>query len=214
LGEDQFIGGQALGNMTFPRAQHDFAWSGSDVWTVSYDFCAHYNGTGTAMDNLGSFSLQDSNTARYFIALNTWATPGSKWNANYSVFDGSGQPPGGTTMNAGPAWMNLDVDHWYRQSTTFDFVANRIMSVTIIDLETGDSSTATPDSWFLAGGFFGGGLPLPTALRFFVGGGTGSDAGNVMGWDNLDIEAGAAPVALDESAKPQPIKVSPTAVTH
>src|SRR5262249_8431666 len=133
FGDDQFVGAQALGDGTFPRAQHDFDWSASSVWTVSYDLAVRFNGTLPAVDNLSSFSLQNSEVARYFIALNTWADPAqaTMWNANYVVFNLGGvqQDP----QTPGPEWGKLEVDHWYRQSTTFDFSSNLILSVSITD---------------------------------------------------------------------------------
>src|SRR5260370_6274221 len=83
FGDTQFIGAQASGNGTFSRAQLNFDWSGCGVLTVSYDLCVQYNGSGTAVDNISSFSLQDSLVSRYFIAVNTWAMQGLQWNANY-----------------------------------------------------------------------------------------------------------------------------------
>jgi hypothetical protein len=196
LGEDQFLGEVARGT-AFPRAQLDFDWTTASVWTVSYDFAARYNGILPAMDNVGSFSLQNSLTARYFIAVNTWfdTTTATNWNALYNVFTATGDPL--EFLIAGPQWVNLPVDHWFRQSTTFDLDSNSITSVSITDLDTGDTATVAPNNWYLAGGSSGGGLPAPTALRFFVGGGgEGTEApGNVMGWDNLLIEAGAGPAA-------------------
>jgi hypothetical protein len=211
FGDTQFLGAQALGDTTFPRAQIDYNWGASTVWTVSYDICAGYNGNGTAQDNLSSFSLQDSSFTRSFIALNQWADPGNTWNANYSVYDSTGtQNP---TYNAGDAWSKLAVGNWYRQSTTFDLSANTVLSVSIMDLSTGNSTTYVPTGWYLNGGA-NSQFPLPTALRFFVGGGIGGDPGNVMAFDNLDIEPGAAPVGGDASdAPPKEVKVKANTVT-
>jgi hypothetical protein len=206
LGETQFIGMDGAGGGTFPRAQLDFDWSQSDVWTVSYDLCGRWNGLGAAQNNLGSFSLQDSNTSRSFIQLNVWV-PGSSdhWRALYNVFDAAGM---GTDFQlAGPAWDNLEANHWFNQSVTFDFAQNRILSVSITDLDTGDTTTASPDRWYLQGGA----TPtqaVPTGLRFFVG---GDVMGNIMGFDNLSISPGgpASPGRLTKSIS---VPANPSAV--
>lgn len=152
--------------------------------------------------------------ARHFIAVNTWANPseGTLWNANYIAFTA-----GDVQMDPiipGPQWMNLAVDHWYRQSTTFDFDSNTIVSVSITDLDTGDTATFAPTGWYLRGGASGG-PPLPTSLRFFVGGGD-TATGNVMGFDNLLVVAGGAGAAPNhaESQHPQSIKLKPGSVTQ
>jgi hypothetical protein len=189
-GGGQFLGGTSTG--TNPaRAQHTQNFSGGDgVWSVSYDFAARYNGTLPTAQNLGSFSLQPG-TARSFIALNTWVdlNTGTNWNAQYNVFDAAGVAV--NNQSPGAAWNNLEVNHWYRQNTTFDFNANRILEVSITDLATGTTTTTAPTNWFLAGGSASA-LPLPTDIRFFAGGA----AGNVMGWDNAAISIVPAPGAL------------------
>jgi len=192
LGDDQFLGAQALQLGDFPRAQLDFDFSQATVWTVSYDVATGFNGTLPAFNNLGSFSLQDSTIARYFIQLDTWVNPdvAGPWNAGYLAFDSNG------TMDIDPrspgaAWNNLAVNHWYNVSTTFDFDSNTITSVSITDLDTGDTATFAPNGWYLNGGATGR-PPLPTGLRFFVGGGDmGQD--NVGAWDNLTITVVAGP---------------------
>lgn len=217
LGETQFLGAEVPTD-SFPRAQLDYDWSAASVWTVSYDFAARFNGTLPAADNVGSFSLQDSLVARYFIAVNTWADTFTavQWNASYSAFDADGVLFV-DFASPGPEWQNLSVDHWYRQSTTFDFDSNSITSVSIADLDTGTVATFAPTGWYLAGGAAGG-LPLPTGLRFFVGGG-GVGAvvpGNVMGWDNLLIEPGGgqATPTREGSRNAQPMPMEPGSVTN
>jgi len=206
IGEDQFFGAQTLdqepGNPTFPRGQLNFDWSQSTVWTVSYDFTTAYNGILPALDNISSFSLQDSLVARYFIAVNTWVNPdtATNWDANYIVFDASGVPVDPPGLSPGAAWRNLQVGHWYNESTTFDFDSNTILSVTITDLDTGDSTTFAPNGWYLAGGAVSR-PPLPTALRLFVGGGGAPDGqpGNVGAFDNLEIDSVAGATAPNKS---------------
>jgi hypothetical protein len=186
-GETQFIGSERLAS-NYSRAQLDFDWSQSTVWTVSYDICARWDGTGPPVNNLSSFSLQDSAVNRSFVAVNTWADMvGNSWMANYQIYNAAGQQQ--QFQLAGPEWNNLAVDHWYNQSTTFDLNQNLILSVSITDLDTGDSATVNPDSWYLLGGA-NPTQPLPTALRFFVGGDGTPPNGNVMGFDNLEITPG------------------------
>src|SRR5713101_2869590 len=161
-GEDQFLGAQVFVDGDLARAQLNFDWTAASVWTVSYDFAARYNGFLPASDNLGSFSLQSSVTDRYFIVLDTWVDTFTavQWNTGYLAFDA-----GGTMFIdpavPGPEWQNLSVDHWYRQSTTFDLGSNSITSVSITDLDTGNMATFQPTGWYLAGGASGGGLPPP-----------------------------------------------------
>jgi len=144
FGETQFIGSQNLGDGRNSRAQFDFDWSQASVWTVSYDLCGRWAGTGAPQNNLGSFSLQDSNVARSFIALNVWTTiTGDSWRALYQVYNASGTEQ--IAFLPGPEWDNLDVNHWYNQSTTFDLDQNLVLSVSITDLETGDSATVNPE---------------------------------------------------------------------
>ena len=63
-----------------------------------------------------------------------------------------------------------------------DFATNRILEVSILDLETQQGATVNPKDWYMRGG--AGGMPIPTAFRFFAGGGV---AGNALGFDNFSI---------------------------
>ena len=186
-GEQQFLGARVSVSGSLNRAQLDYDWSATSVWTVSYDLAVRWNGTLPAVDNNSSFSLQDSNTARYFIALNHWRdfAGATRWDADYQAFTADNLL---TQFTAGPQWNNLPVNHWFRQSHTFDFDSNRILSVSITDLETGVTSTVEPTNWYLNGGATGR-PPLPTALRFFIGGDTVT-SGNTAGFDNLVILSG------------------------
>jgi hypothetical protein len=206
-GDTQFIGGATLPGAINPRAQWDYDWNQASVWTVSYDICGQWAGSGPPIDYLGSFSLQDSTVARYFIAVNSWADmTGNFWRANYIIFNAAGvqQNP----QLADPNWDNLQVKHWYNQSVTFDFDQNLILSVSISDLDTGDTATAYPDSWYLAGGA-NPTQPLPTGLRFFVGGGQG----NVLGFDNLVITPGGDYPVRGPRTKSISVPTDPSAVT-
>lgn len=181
-GGAQFAGGISQGGTLLARAEHAEDFTTSNVWTVSLDFAALYNGTPPSAQNLGSFSLQPSATARFFQSLYTWedvAVP-TTFDANYLFFDAAGVASLATLP--GPEWNALVVNHWYRSSTTWDFSTNTILSVSITDLHTGTTATVNPTGWFLAGGASPT-QPLPTAFRLFAGGA----AGNTMGWDNLSV---------------------------
>lgn len=185
VGGNQFIGGRSAGSPMFARAQKDFDFGGG-TYTMAYDMAANFNGSGSSALNLSSFSLQSSatpGTYKSFIALNNFvdlANPAAGFKAEFNVFDSTGAAT--NNLSPGAAWQNLDTNHWYRQFITADFASNRVLSITILDLTTGMSTTATPDGWFMTGGASSS-LALPTGFRFFVG---GSD-GNIMGWDNIYV---------------------------
>ena len=216
FGENQFLGGQSQQPGDLLRAQYDFNWSQATVWTVSYDVATGFNGILPASDFLGSFSLQDSTIARYFVAVNGWVNPDTAdhWNMLYIVFDSTGSMIDPLGTSPGAAWSNLAVDHWYNESTTFDFDSNTILSVSITDLDSGDTATFEPNGWYLAGGASPR-LPLPTALRFFVGGGD-AVPGNVGGYDNVTITAVSGPSIQNGNVSQgvQPVQVKPGPVTN
>ena len=216
FGDAQFLGAQTLQLGDFPRAQLDFDFSQATVWTVSYDIANGFNGVLPAVDNLSSFSLQDSTFARYFIALNTWTNPdtGDHWDAYYAVFNADGSMVDLPGLSPGAAWRNLAVNHWFNQSTTFDFDSNTITSVSITDLDTGDTATFQPNGWYLNGGAVFR-PPLPTGLRYFVGGGD-SYQDNVGSWDNLTITAVAGPSIQNGNVSQgvQPVQIKPGPVTN
>ena len=94
-------------------------------------------------------------------------------------------PPG---LEEAPV-LNLMVDHWYRWETDWDFDTNRVLEVRLRDLTSGTVVRHNPTDWYLQGGpgpTFGG-FALPTAFRFFTGGGTVITATNVMAFDNVSI---------------------------
>jgi hypothetical protein len=192
FGGRQFLGGTSQGGTSFARAQRAVDFSAGGVYVLSYDFAAVFTGTAPSADNLGSFSLQDSVTAKSFIALNRWidnANPSLGWKAEYNVFDAAG-----TALNnqiPGAAWNQLALNHWYRQTTVVDLSTNAILRVAIEDLTTNTVSSVTPTGWFVAGGA-NSVRPMPTGVRFFMGG----NAGNTMGWDNLDIVPAPGTLAL------------------
>jgi len=191
-GQSQFIGATGAGGTSFPRAQHNIDFSSASVWTVSYDVAHRFNGTLPAAQALGSFSLQSATgePARQFIALHNWSNlaTATNWNSVFNVFNAAGVAT--DNLSPGPAWNNLLVDNWYRESITFDLSTNLITSVSITNLTTGVTNTASPTGWYLTGGA-NPTQPLPSAIRFFTGGNV--VAGNVAGWDNLSIQGAAVP---------------------
>ena len=214
----QFLGGE-VACTDFLRAQHDVDFSAGGIWTAFYHVAAGFHGTPPAPNNIGSFSLQGSGMSRNFIALNVWepGMEGTQWSAGYVVYDATGETQ--TFVIPGEAWHNLAVNHWYTQATAFDFDSNRILLVAIVDLETPDIGVVVfPPDWYLAGGATGGGLPLPTAVRFFVGGNdpdTGEIIpGNLQGWDNLAVSLGLPLLAPNSELAPLSISLAPGAVTQ
>jgi hypothetical protein len=186
VGGNQFIGGSSQGGTLFARAQKNFDF-GSGVHTMAYDMAGNFNGTAPSAINLSSVSLTSefgaAGSFKSFIALNNFvdlANPAAGFKAEFNVFDSTGAAT--NNLSPGAAWQNLDTNHWYRQFIDFDFGSNRILSVTILDLTTGMSSTANPDGWYMTGGAASA-LDLPDSFRFFIGGA----AGNTMGWDNINV---------------------------
>jgi hypothetical protein len=192
-GGTQFIAAQALGNGQFARAQMDFDFSTANQWTVEYDIAAHFNDPLPAFSNVGSFTLQPDGN---FIALNIWdddiedgnGSQGQVWDTYYQIYDAQGNALpdiyAPSLDGISSAWIGLVVDNWYHQSVTFDLTLNQIISASITDLTSGNTTTvdltnANPP-WLL--------FPSsPSAVRFFVGGGSGSNPGNVMAIDNFSI---------------------------
>ncbi len=188
FGGEQFAASTTGPTGQLARAQRDHDWSTRTTWTVSYDVLGTTFGTNPALNNLGSFSLQDSATQRFYIQLLVWAdpnNPGAGWHVQFNVFDSAGGAL--NNQSPGPDFQNLQVNHWYRLSTTFDLGSNLITEVRLTDLTTMQTFTANPSGWYLHGGA-NPTRPLPTAFRLFTGGGAGtSPNSNVVAWDNISI---------------------------
>ena len=208
-GGAQFDAGLSVTNVG--RAQHDVAgFAAGGVWTAEVDVnCVWTGAAGAALDNIGSFSLQDSTTTRYFQMLMNWGTtttiitpPGTTL-TNYAPTADKFHMPWGHFTTAVPsgaaaitftlpstAWMDLPVNHWYRVKVKWDFnAANpRILSVSIRDITAGTPEHTDDVSglgWYLQGAQ-GSTFPLPTAVRLFSGG-----IGNASAWDNLTVQPDA-----------------------
>jgi hypothetical protein len=209
-GGTQFDMGQAV--TTSSRAQHDVpGFAAGGVWEAEFDVLGAYNGTLPAADNLGSFSLQDSATTRYFQQLMNWGSgavvigvPVGATLTNYTATADRYHMPIGHFTTAVPsgsaaitfdipsvAWMDLFVNHWYHVKVrwTFDPAAPKILSVSIRDVTAGGAEATTDVSsrdWFLQGGP-GSTFPLPTAVRLFAG-----NLGSVTAWDNVVVRPAPA----------------------
>ncbi len=182
-GGTRFIAGIGEAGGTFERAQRDMSFApGTGVWTAAFDIATTYTGTLPSAQNLGSFSLQDSNVAQSFIALARWTDPNmaNAWNADYVRSDAAGVQI--TEAVPDPGFQNLAINHWYRWETDFDLSTNRIVQLRLTDLTTSTTVVHNPVDWYLFGG--SAGRPTPTGFRFFAGGGV---VGNTVAYDNPSI---------------------------
>ncbi len=196
----QFEGG--LGNATGPaRAQHLINFSAGGVWTASWDCTGRWNGAALpATNNIGSWSMQNSATARYFQQLMSWGGAGNnyqpttspptdhlaladKFHIHWGYFTAL-SPTVIAFSVPGPEWLDLSIDHWYHITCKWDFNAAQILEVSIKDITAGGPTTVsdvTALGWYLQGGP-NSTFPLPTDIRIFAGG-----AGDVSAWDNLVV---------------------------
>lgn len=187
-----------FGNANPARGQHPFNFSSADVFTIGYDFCAdRFGGSLPASNNIGSFSLQDSTVSQYFQTLMVWSdlNTGNAFNHQYGVFAAGGgaisfvNPPD-------PAFTNLNLNTWYRSTTTFSFATHQILSISIDNLHDAAAPVVLDVSglgWYLAGGA-NSTLPRPTDFRIF-GSGAGQNT-NQVGWDNISVVPAPATLAL------------------
>ena len=186
-------GGPVDLDVPFARAQRDIGYGdGTGLWTVTFDIAATFAGDGESAQNIGSFSTQVFPDQATFIALARWSDPltPTDWNADYVWFDAAGTQL--IEEVADPAFQNLDIDHWYRWSTTFSLDTSQITEVSITDLTTNITNTNNPIDRYLFGG--AGGAETPTGFRLF--GGAAGVAGNSLGFDNVDIVPSPATLAL------------------
>jgi len=200
-GCSQFITGKNEGATgRFGRAQHPMNWASADVWTASWDWCHLWTGVdGEQNDNIASWSMQNSATARYTQSLLAYAfAPTDLTIIGYLLHvDDLNLPAGGVFETPGVDWETLASGNWYRQTITFNMTTGQMLSTTLTDLTAG-GATVTSDlsglNWYMIGGAGGGGRPIPTDFRFFAGGGSGAGpAGNTLAYDNLNIVTGSTP---------------------
>ncbi len=210
VGGEQFVAGEGPGDGTnYARAQRDITW-GAGYVELEYDVAGQFLGTGTTVDNVGSFSVQPYPGSQDYIHLFSWVDPNDPvafkaWYMSYNVNGGIHNAPG---ISPGVAWDNLDVNHWYRFGTVLDFATNRIVYAWVTDLHTGLSDGVVLTDWYMEGG--AAGKPAPTGFRFFAGGGNGSD--NALAWDNMSSESVDFLATLDGSC-PGAVRLNITGAT-
>ena len=194
----------------FGRSQHAIAFGAGGVWEATWDNYGRYNGTLPAADNLGSWSLQNSASARYFQQLMTWGATtvgpapnatnytatADKYHIAYGYFAGTDTNiPGAIIFETpGAAWRDIPVDHWVRCTVKWTFdIPPRILKCTIQDMTAGgpvNTAYISTCHMYLQGGA-NSAAPIPTDFRLFAGGGgAGTETlGNVTAWDNISIVA-------------------------
>lgn len=202
----QFMGGTNAGGVFNVRANHPVTFTTTGVWNATVDICVKYLGTTfPATDNIASFSLQPSTTARYFIALARYNTPipttsaPTSWIADFAYststnalnYASSGTASPGTGGTLPPCFRGLAMNTWYRWSITWDWALNQVLEVSIQNLSTGAKSFYRPTIAYLYGGPNNSFNAItPTDIRCFVGGTT---AGNTAAFDNISVGPAATP---------------------
>jgi hypothetical protein len=168
------------------RAQHDFAFSQAAQWDVAYDLSVENlspSGDSYGTDYIGSFSVFNiSASVPDFIVLDQWdnASTSSTWTSSYYVYDAQGNPQNPAGVSPGPAWSGLLQNHFYSESIAFDRNSNEILSVSITDLTTNSTTTASPAGWYMSGGATT--ASAPNALRF-----AGLGPANALLVDNVSL---------------------------
>ncbi len=202
-GGDQFQGGTGTAPSLLARAQHDITFAAGGVWEVEYDFAGKWSGAALpAVDNIGSWSTQDSATTRGFQTLMTWGSTGAAWvppATNYSAtgdkfhhaigYYATAAATGITQATPSAAWRDLLVNNWYHVKIRWSFTTNLITECTIQDVTGGGAAQTTDvsaNNWYLRGGPAST-LPLPTAMRLFGGGAVAAGFANSCAFDNMSI---------------------------
>lgn len=188
-GADQFAGMQVPVANATNRAQHAVHDS-QFVTFISFDFNGNFSGSLPTGDDLGSVSLEPSETASCFKTVFQWGTHNTDGTA-FNVYIGHWGPDGGAggagmvLDSPGAAWMNLPVNHWFRQSIVVWPFSGAIVQITLQDLTTGGPiSSFDANDWFFSGGSGNTqGQPAWTDIRLSASGG----AGNMMAYDNLHL---------------------------
>lgn len=199
-GGNQFIAGFAGGANPVARAQLDLTFPTGEV-LISTDVLAVYNGPLPLVNNVGSFSLNPNGggptyTNQTFILLYSWVDlndPAAGYRAFYIHHNPDGTQIAQPGAQPGPEWTGLQLGNWYRTKTWVDFGRNKIVRVSIQDVTANGSETTVDVSglnWWLAGGQAGG-LPAPTAIRYFAGGSAAN--ANTAAYDNLFVDVSSAP---------------------
>ena len=158
-----------------------------EAFRISYDLYVTKIGDTITNQNVGSFSTQfmPQNTFT-LIDLITWTdinNTDAGWSGSQVWFTETNVQ----VTEAIPAFANLAINKWYRRSTTFGIDTNRILEISITDLDTNITTTVLPVDRYQLGGPGGG--TVPTGFRYFAGCSTGTcTSGNTIAWDNLVIE--------------------------
>jgi hypothetical protein len=197
FGGNQFVGMAVTVAQTPTRAQHAVNFAAGGVWTMTYDFNANFNGTPPGADNLGSVSLQPSATNNIFQTIYQWGANISTASAFDANIGAAGAAGGALTFNSpGAAFQNLTLNNWYRESVTWSFATNQILSVSIRNLTTGGSNNVVDvsgNNWFLSGGQNNAlGQAMATDVRLFASG----SAGDLMGYDNFSVSPVPEPATM------------------
>ncbi|MFM9995797.1 MAG: hypothetical protein ACKVU4_08355 [Phycisphaerales bacterium] len=210
-GSDQFQAGTGTAPSLLSRSQHDVNFAAGGVWQVQYDFAGKWSGPAVtpgppavvAVDNIGSWSTQDSTISRGFQSLMTWGSTvvgpvpnATLYTATADKFHhaiGYYATAAATAITAespSPAWRDLLVNNWYRVRIKWDFNTARILECSIQDITGGGAIQVTDVSanpWYLRGGP-NSTLPLPTAMRLFGGGAVAAGLANSCAFDNISIK--------------------------
>lgn len=189
----QYARGTPLSATEFARAQHAVSFVDSTSYIVSYDLNAlPYAGNPPAVNNIGSFSTQDSATTRFTQSLFVWNdlnNPDAGWTTQVVNINNAGTNLGFVTP-ADPAFTSYQFNHWYHQAMLIDFSTNQLLSVSTTDLATNTTVTVNFTDIFLGGGANNvGGLAMPDAIRMFTGG----NENITTLWDNVCISIVPAP---------------------
>jgi hypothetical protein len=183
-GDSQFVagGGSVGGGSGSTNASRPVDFSAGGAWTASWDVAMRFTGTSVSTTNNGGLSLFTT-SQRQWSTLNSWTDlTATAWNATVIPYDADGNRAAVPGFLPGPAFGNLLLDHWYRESITWSFDTNLISSVSITDLVNGTTSTESPQGWYLTGGAHSN-APLPTSVRILAQG----NLGTVTGYDNFSF---------------------------
>lgn len=192
-GGGQYVRAQAASSTAFARGQRDLIFDNTAQYAFSYDInvLPFPNKSGN-LNNIGSFSTQNSATARFTQSLLTWNdlnNPGAGWTTNFANINAAGTNLGFATP-AIPGFSGLLFNHWYRTTLTVDFATNAVLSISMTDIDTNTTVTAPLSGVYMGGGANNAlGLAMPTAFRIFGGG----DQNNVSLWDNVCLQLVPAP---------------------
>jgi hypothetical protein len=208
IGANPNGGGQmiaAVKNTTgsFARAQQNFNFGQRTKWLVSYDVYVSFDTQYVFnYDNIGSFSLQPSAApTQFFIDLFQWVTPSGDiqegnindgWRATWVTSDSGGTSQWIISYGQGTPFHGLQINRWYRRYVAFDLQQGVLVKVGIRDLTTNQLSatrvgpTESFQYWYLVN-YNNSSRTNPSAFRFFVGGGTGANNGNILAVDNISF---------------------------